>query len=132
MSATVRPEMICQGNRLTSASDGKTVRDLGRALHTSWKTIVPEKLSHRSESAEPHVWTEAWDDHLHREALRFPQGSQTPEHAALHDGSGRRRPEEGGGHPGGQWVRPGRRITTRVRRLESLGASLRKAVSLSP
>ena len=33
LSATVRPEMICQGNRLTSASDGKTVRDLGRALH---------------------------------------------------------------------------------------------------
>lgn len=55
------------------------------------------------------------------EALSFPQGSQTLEHAALQDGSGRRWPEESGGHPGGQWVRPGRRIIASVRRLESLG-----------
>lgn len=74
--------------------------------------------------------TEVWADHLHGEALSFLQVMQTPEHAVLHEGSGRRGPEEGGTHPGSQWVGPGGKIFTSVRRLDSPGG-LRKAVSLS-
>ena len=46
-------------------------------LPTRWKTIVPERLSHRSESAEPHVWLPS---------LGIQQWEESPENLALKAG----------------------------------------------